>query len=145
MRILAVDHGEKRIGIAVSDETGTLARPLHVIQHTRRAEDAQRVSQAAVEQDAGLIVIGQSFDEEGRPNLAGRSSERFAEALRAQTSLPVVLWDESMSTDDARRARVAAGVRKRGRARPIDAEAAARILQSYLDAQTSNTASAARS
>lgn len=137
MRVLGVDHGQKRIGLAVSDETGTLARPLSIVRHTGREEDAERVGQVALEQRVELIVIGQSFDEEGRPNAAGRSAGRFAEALRARSGIRVVLWDESMSTQDARAARIASGARKKARTRDIDAQAAAIILQSYLDTQAS--------
>lgn len=135
MRVLGVDHGEKRIGLAVSDETGTVARPLKVIRHTTREMDAKLVGEAAMEQGVGLIIVGQSFDEEGRPNAAGWRAQHFSEALKGQTATTVVLWDESMSSHDARAVRLAAGVRKKGRAAAIDAQAAAVILQSYLDAQ----------
>jgi putative holliday junction resolvase len=103
MRILAVDHGEKRIGLAISDPTGTLASPLTVIKHVSRLMDAAQVANLAAENEVGLIVIGQSFDEEGNPNLAGRRAAKFAEALREQTRIPVELFDESFSTQDARR------------------------------------------
>src|SRR5574338_1698418 len=110
MRILAVDHGEKHIGLALSDPTGTIASPLTVIKHVSRLMDAALVANLAAEKDAGLIVIGQSFDEEGTPNLAGRRAAKFAEALKQQTSVPVVLWDESFSTQDALAARIELGV-----------------------------------
>ncbi len=132
---MGVDHGEKRIGLAVSDPTGTLARSLGVIEHTSRAFDAAQVAAQAVEHRVELIVIGQSFDEEGRPNQAGRSAQRFAEALKTQTSLPIVLWDESMSTADARQFRIEMGASRKKRAGHLDEGAAAVILQSYLDAQ----------
>ena len=135
MKIMGVDHGEKRIGLAVSDPTGTLARPLGVIEHVSRAVDTAQVAAQAAEQSAELIVIGQSFDEEGRPNQAGRSAQRFAEALKTQTSLPIVLWDESMSTADARQFRIQVGAPRKKRAGHLDEAAAAVILQSYLDAQ----------
>jgi putative Holliday junction resolvase len=80
MRILAVDHGEKNIGLALSDPTGTIASPFRVIKHVSRLMDAAQVANLASENAAALIVIGQSFDEEGRPNLAGRRAARFAEA-----------------------------------------------------------------
>ncbi len=137
MRILAVDHGEKRLGLAISDETGTLGRPLKVIRHTAREADARLVAQAASENGVELIIIGQSFDEEGRPNAAGRRAERFAEALKAQIGIPVAMWDESMSTQDARAMRLEAGARRKRRAGDIDAQAAAVILQSYLEARPS--------
>jgi putative Holliday junction resolvase len=133
VRVLAVDHGEKNIGLAISDESGTLARPLGVIKHTSRAVDAAQVAAAAAEQRAAQILVGQSFDEDGRPNGAGRRAERFAEALRAQTNIPIEMWDESLSTQDARAIRLAEGAprsRRRGHADPL---AAAVILQSYLD------------
>jgi len=139
MRVLAVDHGERRIGLAISDPTGTLARPLIVLAHSSRATDAARVCEAAAQEGAGLIVIGQSFDEEGRPNAAGRRAQRFAEALKSQTAIPIVLWDESMSTQDARAARLAAGAGRKRRGTAVDAEAAAVILRSYLEARSALT------
>jgi putative Holliday junction resolvase len=135
MRILGVDHGEKRIGLAISDPTGTIAGPLRVINHVSRQIDAALVAAIAAENEAELIVIGQSFDEEGQANLAGRRAERFAEALKMQTTLPILLWDESMSTADAREFRLAMGTSRKKRAGHLDDAAAAVILQSYLDAQ----------
>jgi putative Holliday junction resolvase len=137
MRILAVDHGEKRIGIAISDPTGTIANPLTVIQHVSRAIDAAQVSTLAVEHDTGLIIIGQSFDEDGQPNLSGRRAARFAEALQSQTDIPIQMWDESFSTQKARAARIQMGVSRKQRAGHLDQLAATVILQSYLDAHSS--------
>jgi len=135
MRILSVDHGEKRIGIAVSDLTATIASPLTVVEHVSRAVDAAQVAALALEQGAGLIVIGQSFDDEGRPNAAARAAARFAEALRAQTTIPVEMWDESFSTQEARATRVELNVSRRKRAGHHDSLAAVVILQSYLEAK----------
>ncbi len=135
MRALGVDHGEKRIGLAISDPTGTIAGPLSVIQHVSRSVDAAQVAALATEHGAELIVVGQSFDEAGRPNPAGRRAERFAEALKAQTTLPIVLWDESLSTLDARQFRIEMGASRKKRGGHVDDAAAAVILQSYLDAQ----------
>lgn len=134
MRILSVDHGEKRIGLAISDPTATIASPLTVIEHVSRALDAAQAAALASEHGAGLIVVGQSFDEEGRPNAAGRAAARFAEALRAQTSIPIVMWDESLSTQDARATRIELGVSRKKRAGHHDSRAAVVILQSYLEA-----------
>ncbi|HVN15394.1 MAG TPA: Holliday junction resolvase RuvX [Anaerolineales bacterium] len=133
MRIFAIDHGEKRIGLALSDPTATIASPLKIIEHVSRAIDAAQVAVLAEENDAGLIIIGQSFDEEGQPNLAGRRAARFAEALKSQTQIPVELWDESFSTQDARAARLEMGVRKKQRGGHLDELAAVMILQSYLE------------
>jgi putative Holliday junction resolvase len=137
MRVLAVDHGEKRIGLALSDATGVLASPLKVIVHVSRLADAALVAALAAEQDAALIVVGQSFDEDGHPNAAGRRAARFAEALKTQADIPVVMWDESFSTQDARSARIAAGASRKKRAGHLDELAAVMILQSYLDSQGS--------
>jgi putative Holliday junction resolvase len=139
MRILAVDHGEKRIGLALSDPTGTIASPFKVIEHVSRLMDAAQVATLAQENDAGLIVIGQSFDEEGLPNLAGRRAAKFAAALREQTSIPVILWDESLSTQDARTAQIELGVSRKKRAGHHDSLAAVVILQSYLESKRPST------
>lgn len=135
MRILAVDHGEKRIGLALSDPTATIASPFKVIEHISRAIDAAQVANLASENEVGLIVIGQSFDEEGNPNLAGRRAAKFAGALKEQTQIPVVLWDESFSTQDARATRIEMGVSRHKRTGHLDELAAVMILRSYLESQ----------
>lgn len=135
MRILAVDFGEKRTGLAISDQTGTIANPLMVIPHISRLIDAAQVAQLAIAYEVGLIVIGQSLDENGQPTYEGRRVARFATALRMQTETPVVLWDESFSTQDARAARISMGVSRKKRAGHLDELAATVILQSYLDSQ----------
>ena len=135
MRILAVDHGEKRIGLALSDPTATIASPFKVIKHVSRLLDAAQVANLANENDAGLIVIGQSFDEEGNPNLAGRRAAKFAEALKEQTNIPVELFDESFSTQDARATRIEMGVSRKKRAGHMDVLAAVMILRSYIESR----------
>jgi len=136
MRILAVDPGEKRIGIALSDPTATIANPLTVIQHVSRALDAAAIAQTALENQAGLIVVGQALDADGGSTPQSRRAARLAAAIRSQTDLPVVLWDESGSTQAARAARLAMGVPRRKRRGHLDDLAATVILQSYLDAQS---------
>ena len=133
MRILAVDHGEKRIGLALSDPTAAIASPFKVIAHVSRTIDAAQIANLADENEVGLIVIGQSFDEEGRPNLAGRRAVKFAEALKTQTQTPVELWDESFSTQDARATRIEMGISRKKRAGHHDELAAVMILRSYLE------------
>jgi putative Holliday junction resolvase len=133
MRILSIDHGEKRIGVALSDPTATIASPLKVIEHVSRAIDAAQVADLAAQNDVGLIIVGQSFDEDGNPNPAGRRAARFAEELKNQTNIPVKLWDESFSTQDARAARIQIGGSRKKRAGHHDAFAAVVILQSYLE------------
>lgn len=135
MRILAVDPGSKNIGLALSDPTGTIANPLTIVKHVSRSEDAARIIQLAVEHQAELIIVGQALDDEGIPNFEGRKAARLAAALRAQTDLQVILWDESFSTLTAQSARCELGAPKRKRRGHIDDLAATVILQSYLDAQ----------
>ncbi len=134
MRILAVDPGSKRIGLALSDPTGTIAGPLTVIPHIARLVDAAAVAEAAAAHQVELIVVGQSFDEEGKPSFEGRRSARFAEALKTQTDIPVRLWDESLTTRDARSTRLQMGVSRKDRSGHLDSLAATILLQSYLDA-----------
>jgi putative Holliday junction resolvase len=125
--VLAVDPGEARLGIAVSDPTGTIARPFLVVRHSSRAQDAEQIAHIADEQQAGSILVGLALDHEGRIGPQGRKAVRLVEALRAVTSLPVEMWDESGSTLAARR-----GERDDGL---LDARAAAVFLQDFLDAQ----------
>lgn len=134
MRILAVDPGEKRLGIALSDPTATIASPLTVILHVSRLVDAGQVAQLAAEHDAGRIIVGQALDDEGNPSFEGQRAARLAQAIQEQTSLAVELWDESGSTQIARAARIQMGVTRRKRRGHMDDLAAAVILQSYLDA-----------
>jgi putative Holliday junction resolvase len=135
MRILAVDPGEKRIGIAISDPTGTIANPLTVVQHISQPMDAAMIADLARQNEAGLIIVGQSLDEEGQSTPQSRRSERIAEAIRQQSNLPVIMWDESFSTQTARQARVQMGVSRHKRRGHLDELAATVILQSYLDSK----------
>ena len=134
MRILAVDHGEKRIGLAISDPTATIASPLKVVEHVSRLIDAAQVAEIAAQNEAGLIVIGQSFDDDGNPNPAGRRAGRFADELKNQTNIPIEMWDESFSTQDARAMRIELGVSRKKRGGHQDEFAAMVILRSYLEA-----------
>lgn len=136
MRILGVDPGDKRIGLAISDPTGTLARPLTVILHTNRKADAAQIAAIAAEQQTSLIIVGQATDIDGKPNLSGRKARRLAGAIRTQTEIPVELWDESQSTKAARQYRAELGTGKEKVRDHMDDRAAAVILQSYLDAKS---------
>ncbi|MFH1635640.1 MAG: Holliday junction resolvase RuvX [Chloroflexota bacterium] len=135
MRILAIDPGEKNIGIAISDLTGTIANPLTVLKHVSRPIDAASIAKMAQEHGAGLIVVGQALDADGNPTSSGRAAARLAVAIRTQAALPVELWDESYSTQEARSARIAMGSPRRKRGGHLDALAATVILQSYLEAR----------
>jgi len=139
MRILAVDPGEKRIGLALSDPSATIASPLTVLRHVSRILDAAAVAGLASEHQVVRIVVGQSIDEEGQPTPQGRQAARLAEAIRQQTEIPVELWDEAGSTKAAREANIAIGASRRSRQQRgrghLDDLAATFILQTYLDAQ----------
>lgn len=135
MRILAVDPGDKRIGLALSDPTQSLARPLQILQHISRDKNAAKIIGVALENKASTILIGQATDEEGNPNFSGRKAGRLAGAVRAQSNLEVVLWDESYSTQDAKQLAIQLGIPKAKRQGHLDDLSAALILQSYLDFQ----------
>jgi putative Holliday junction resolvase len=107
---------------------------LQVIEHISRAIDAAQVAEIAARNEVGLIIVGQSFDEDGKPNPAGRSAGRFADELKNQTNIPIEMWDEAFSTQKARAARIELGVSRKKRAGHQDAFAAVVILQSYIEA-----------
>ena len=132
-RILAVDPGDKRIGIAVSDPTGTISRPLTVLAHQSRLEDARRILELAVIHDVKGIIIGKPFQESGVDSPQGRKADRLADVLRAKSPLPVTLWDESGTTDQAQAVWREMGVSRAKRAGHLDSLAAAILLQDYLD------------
>jgi putative Holliday junction resolvase len=125
--VLAIDPGEVRIGLAISDPTGTIARPLEVVRHTSRAADVQAILDRAARHAAAMLLVGLALDAEGAVGPQARRGLRLAEALRARTDLPVDTCDESGSTIAARR---------HGQDDPmLDARAAAVFLQEYLDAR----------
>ncbi len=138
MRILAVDPGEKRLGLALSDPTGVIANPLTVLTHTSRLLDAAAIANLAAENQAARIIVGQALDIDNQSTPQSRSAARLAEAIRGQTSLPVELWDESGSTQAALQAHIAIGGGRRSRRQRghghLDDLAATYILQTYLDA-----------
>lgn len=135
-RILAVDPGEKYIGIAISDLTGTLARPLTVLRHRSRKEDAEAIAHLARTYQVACIVVGQATDVQGQPTtLQARRAANLARALQGRLNIPVILWDESFTTQDARHIWNLMRKRKRHQTRP-DAAAAALLLQSFLDARS---------
>lgn len=133
MRILAVDPGEKHIGIALSDPTGTIATPLKVLLHISRPLDAVAIANLAQQHKVEMIIIGQSLDEDGSTTPQSRRASRLADAIHQQCDLPVTMWDESFSTHEARQARIEMGTIRRNRQGHLDDLAAAVILQSYLD------------
>jgi len=138
-KIMAIDPGAERIGVAISDFTATIANPFSVINHIQRIKDAERIVTIALENSVKLIVIGQAFYSNGEPNPSGRKSARLAYAIMQITEIPVILWDEDESTQLARKARKEMGVKKRKQITHMDDLAATIILQSYLDSLPKNS------
>ncbi len=130
---LAVDPGEKYLGLAVSDPTGRLARPLRVLRHQSHREDAAAIAQAAREVGARAIVVGVATDVHGQPTtLQARRSRNLARHLRRVSGLPVLLWDETGTTQAARAVWQHTRRGNRRGQRP-DAAAAALLLQAFLN------------
>jgi putative holliday junction resolvase len=145
MKLLALDVGERRVGVAVSDDMGLIATPLTVVRRRSKVEDFGRIAQLLREQGAGALVVGYPVDEDGRAGPQAQRIERYAAALQASLAaegldLPLILWDERMSTQQAGQVMSASGHKARDRKEWIDAVAAAVILQEYLDVQHPPTA-----
>lgn len=134
VRLLGVDLGERRIGLAVSDASGTLASPLRV-QHRGRdhAVDHAAIVATAEAEGVARIVVGLPLSLSGGEGPAARAARAEADELRGSTQLPVELHDERFSTVSATR-RLRDSRRRRAKRDPVDAAAAAEMLQSYLDA-----------
>ena len=135
MRVLALDVGEKRIGVALSDPTGTLASTVGVIERKGLALDVQAVIHLATEREAEAILLGNPLSLSGEIGPQARRILRFSEGLQQVSTLPVLLWDERYSTVDAGQRLAEAGIRGRRQRQKIDASAAAVFLQEYLDHQ----------
>jgi len=137
VRILALDMGERRMGVAVSDPTGTVARPLQTLVRGSRQEDFAAIAGLVAEHDAELLVVGRPLSLDGTEGPQARRINRYVEALAARLPIRVVLWDERFTTAAAQEIlRQSRGKKRRRQARSageVDAIAAAVILQSYLD------------
>jgi putative Holliday junction resolvase len=129
MRVLGVDFGTKRIGLAVSDETGTVAQPVGYV--TGGVNEVLRV---ATERGAGKIVVGMPRRLDGTASAQTDSTEKFIRALKKATTLPVEGWDERLTTAQAERVLLEGDVRRAERKEKRDQLAATILLQSYLDA-----------
>jgi len=130
MRILGVDFGNKRTGLAISDETATVAQPIGYV--TGRVQEVLRV---ATERGAGKIVVGLPRRLDGTDSEQTERSRRFIAALQAATTLPVESWDERLTSAQAERVLLEGNVRRAQRKEKRDQLAATILLQSYLDAQ----------
>ena len=122
---MAVDPGQVRIGLAISDDSGTIARPLKVLRHRSRQEDVNAILREAEAHGVERIIVGVALDREGRHGPQARKALRLIGKLRENTSLHVETWDESGSTQQAYR-----GKKKDDM---LDARAATVILQEYLN------------
>jgi putative Holliday junction resolvase len=131
--VLAVDWGSKRLGLAVSDPTRTLARPLCVIEHTSRSKDAARILVIAEENKVGLIIIGVNYDDQFVPTFSGRSAMRLLNEIQSKTSIAIIPWNEAGSTQAAISSRQEIGLKRKKRKGHHDSIAAAIVLQNYLD------------
>jgi len=132
---LGVDHGEARIGLAVSDPTGTIATPIEAIKAVEQ-DDAANIARIATEREARGIVVGLPLSLDGSQGPAARKVNAFCARLRKITDLPVVTWDERMTTVEAHSLLRQAGKspsKARGAERgKIDSASAAIILDSYM-------------
>lgn len=133
-RILAVDVGTVRVGIAMSDPSGTIAQPFEVIDR-RKVDPARRVAALVAEQEVERVVVGRPLTLKGDAGPAVKEVERFVTRLAKIVAVPIDYWDERMSTAQAQRDMIDAGVRREKRRDNVDKVAAALILQSYLDAR----------
>jgi putative Holliday junction resolvase len=131
-RILALDVGDARIGMAVSDPSGLAVQPLHAVERETAAADAARVLETARAQQAGTIVVGLPLGPDDQLTPQAKKVRKFARALRRETEIPVVLFDERLTTHDAEELLIAADVSRARRKRVIDSVAAAAILRAYL-------------
>jgi putative holliday junction resolvase len=134
VRVLALDLGTRRIGVAVSDLTGTVASPLTVLQRSKsRRHDHQRIADLVRDEEAALVVVGLPISLSGAEGPAARAAQTEADALATLIDVPIETFDERLTTVTAERALAEAGVRGRARRNVVDKVAAAVILQAFLD------------
>ncbi len=133
MRILALDHGTRRIGVAVSDETKTIAQPLEFIPAEPFAPFLERLTKILLEKEIDLILIGMPRNMDGSYGPAAQKVEAFVAVLKSGITVPIKLWDERLTSTMANRVLIQANVRRSERKEKVDKMAAAILLQSYLD------------
>ena len=132
-RILGVDLGSRRIGIAISDDKGRVATPYATLQRTSDEADARAIVEMAAAERAKTIVLGLPLSLDGSRGDAAMVTEGFAEKLKA-AGARVKLWDERMTTVEASKKLTGRGMRARQQRAVIDKMAASVLLQAYLDA-----------
>ena len=133
MRVLAIDHGTRRMGIAISDELKTIAQPLEFIPAEPFPALIARLQQIIAEKDVESIIIGMPRNMDGTYGPAAEKVRGFITALKEHVAIPIRTWDERLTTAQANRFLIAAEVRRRDRKQKVDQTAAAILLQSFLD------------
>jgi putative Holliday junction resolvase len=133
MRILAIDHGTRRMGIAVSDELKTIAQPLEFIPAEPFDAFLARLKELLREKDVELILIGMPRNMDGSYGPASEKVREFIEMLKKDLAVPIRTWDERLTSVQANRFLIASNTRRDKRKEKVDQTAAAILLQSYLD------------
>ena len=133
MRILAVDPGSKRVGLAVSDPTGTIAQALSTVSAEPRETLATRLAELAKAHEARRIVVGLPLRLDGTRGPEAAAAKLLADEVRHASALPVELVDERMTTAAAERSLIAGGVKRDKRRLVVDGVAATLLLQGHLD------------
>jgi len=134
-RVGALDLGEKRIGVAISDDTQTIARSYTVFERSSRKADFEKIETIIEENHIKLIIVGLPTLSSGKEGSKAKWARDYANDLEARGKVKVELWDESFSTVDAQNSLRERKINRGRRQKQIDAVAAAFILQSYLDAR----------
>ncbi|MEA3489570.1 MAG: Holliday junction resolvase RuvX [Candidatus Omnitrophota bacterium] len=137
MRIMGLDIGTKNIGVAVSDETGTIAQGREVVRRTSEDSAITRIERIVEEYGVAEIVLGLPINMNGTVGERAEDSMKFAKKLEKRTGLPVKLWDERLSTREMENIMIKASVRRSRRKEVVDKLAAQIILQSYLESRKS--------
>jgi putative Holliday junction resolvase len=133
-RIVALDVGDATVGVAVSDELNITANPVTTIRRSKSIKaDLRAVEELLKELDACRVVVGYPLDLQGQEGIQARKVKDFTDRLARRLRIPVVLWDESLSTSDAESALIEMDISRRQRRKVIDQMAAAVILQSFLE------------
>jgi putative holliday junction resolvase len=135
-RVLGIDYGDVRIGIAVSDLMGWTAQGVETIHRKSEEQDFKRLEELIKQYEVDKIVLGYPKNMNGTIGPRGELSQQFAAILKEKFGLPVILWDERLSTMAAERMLVSADVSRKKRKQVVDKMAAAIILQNYLDSQS---------
>ena len=133
MRILAIDHGTKRMGIAISDEMRTIAQPLEYIAAEPLEKFFDRLKQIIADKQVSLIVVGVPRNMDGTYGPAALKVQEFVAGLKEAVTVPIKSWDERLTSVQANRYLIEADVRRSKRKEKVDKTAAAILLQSYLD------------